>query len=270
MKEKLTYLQNCLKNDRVIRWPESCFPLKFYIAPFRWYKRQQNDSYKYFAHVKRALNTWEQASGGKVRFSIVQTLNESQVSLDWRRIDRKSLGHCYYEPDEQGRIFSADIEIGLSDGIIHQQYQDENEVYHTILHEIGHAIGLTGHSPYKTDIMYTPHQYGVVSLSQRDAFSLQWLYKLPLGISVQELAQKHGLSSNDIDDIILKICNKDKSTEFEDVKNSIRIPQKDLMNEQDTLAEIKKYNLGLQNIQISSNVQEYIKKNIIMPKDKDK
>lgn len=42
------------------------------------------------------------------------------------------------------------------------------------------------------------------------------------------------------------------------------------MSEQDKLAEMKKYNLGLQNIQISSNVQEYIKKNIIMPKDKDK
>lgn len=40
------------------------------------------------------------------------------------------------------------------------------------------------------------------------------------------------------------------------------------MSEQDKLAEMKKYNLGLQNIQIPSNVQEYIKKNIVLNKDK--
>ena len=86
--------------------------------------------------------------------------------------------------------------------------------------------------------------------------------------SVTELAQKHGIASNDIDYIIASISNAGKSKEFENVKNSIRIPQKDLMSEQDKLAEMKKYNLGLQNIQIPSNVQEYIKKNIVMNKDK--
>ena len=134
------------------------------------------------------------------------------------------------------------------------------------MHEIGHALGL-GHSPYDTDIMYTPHKYGVVSLSKRDAASIQWLYKLPLGISVTEMAKRYGVNSDNFDYIIANATGI-KNGEFESVKNSIKIPKKDLMNEQDRIAEIKKYNLGLQNIKISSDVQEYIKKKIIMPKDK--
>lgn len=266
--QHITYLQDNLKENRIVRWPESCFPLKFYIAPFRWYAKSGNDSYIYQAMVKRALQEWEKVSGGKVKFKVVNTLNESQVNLDWKRVDRKALGHCYFHFDNNSRLYSAEVQIGLSDGILHHQYQDENEVYHTILHEIGHSLGL-GHSPYDSDIMYTPHKYGVVKLSQRDAASLQWLYKLPYGISVKELGQKYGINSENIDDIILKIASGAKASHgFEDVKNSIKIPQKDLLTEQDTLAQLKKYNLGIQNVKISSNVEEYLKKNIIMKKDK--
>ena len=125
--EYLTYLQDNLKDNRLVRWPESCFPLKFYIAPFRWYARSGNDTYIYQALVKRALDAWEKVSAGKVRFKVVNTLNESQINLDWKRVDRKALGHCYFHFDNNSRLYSAEVQIGLSDGILHQQYQDEND-----------------------------------------------------------------------------------------------------------------------------------------------
>lgn len=259
-----TYIQSCLRDSKIIRWPEHCFPLTFYMAPFRWYKAQ-NEGYKYQSIVKRALETWERVSNGKVKFKIVTSLNDSQINLDWKRIDRKALGHCYFHFDNAGRLYSAEVQIGLSDGTIHAQYQDENEVYHTILHEIGHALGL-GHSPYKEDIMYTPHRYGVINLSENDISTIQWLYRLPYGATVNEISNKYAIPSADFDFIIQKYSNSSHVSEFEEVKNSIILPKKDLIQEQETLAELKKFNLGLQNIQISPNVQDYIKKTLI---DKD-
>lgn len=264
--QKITYLQSNVKENKLIRWMDNSFPLKFYAAPFRWYKAQ-NEGYKYQALVKRALETWERASNGKVRFAMVNTLLESQVNLDWKRIDRKALGHCYFNFDNSGRLYSAEVQIGLSDGTIHAKYQDENEVYHTILHEIGHALGL-GHSPFTSDIMYTPHRYGIVNLSENDKRSIQWLYKLPYGTTVEEIAKRYGIQSNNIDDIILQLSQKNGPSEFENVKNSIIMPQKDLLEEQQNIAELKKYNIGLQNIQVSSDIQEYIKKNISMKNQK--
>lgn len=259
MSEKLTYLQYNLKNDRIIRWPDNFFPLTFYIAPFRWYKGKGSEAV-YYGMVTKALREWETASKGRCRFQLVNTLNESQINLDWKRVDRKSLGYCQFHFDATARLYSAEVQIGLSDGLLHAQYMDEKEVYHTILHEIGHSLGL-GHSPYQNDIMYTPHQYGNITLSKRDCYSIQWLYNLPCSVSIKETANKYNLTDNNLDDIIMKIVGEKHESQFERVKNSIQIPQKDLMQEQSKLGEIKKYQVfGLQNVQLPKISQDFFRK----------
>ena len=255
--EKKTYLQESVKNGLLIRW--NFMPLKVYIAPMKFYSKQGQDS-KYRALVKRALDGWHKISNGKVSFVIVDNLHNSNVNIEWKRVERSALGYCYFHYDKANRLYSAEVSIGLTEGLVHAEYMDEEEVYHTIAHEIGHAIGL-GHSPFKKDIMYVPHQKGVSGFGEGDKLSVNWLYTFPQGKTVPEIASKNGVGGNDIDEVIVKIISKEAKTDFEKVKDSVTTePARNLLDESENIANLKKYHIALQNIKISGELTEQIRK----------
>ena len=109
--------------------------------------------------------------------------------------------------------------------------------------------------------MYTPHQYGVASLSENDKYSINWLYRLPAGASVKQIAAKYGLSTtSDIDSVIRKIDEKNnpKSEKASKMQISTR---RDLLEEASNIGDLKRYNMLLQNISISPDVKNYLNKN---------
>ncbi len=259
-KQLISYLDKCLKKDMIVRWPDNCIPLSVYIAPFRWYKAQGNDSYTYKRMAMDAFKEWEKISNGKIKFKFVDALKGSHINLDWKRVDRNALGHCHFHYDNQGRFFSAEVQIGISDGLLHANYQDKNEVYHTILHEAGHALGLD-HSPFKEDMMYVPHQYGIIKPTQRDINTLKWLYKFPCGTGLAEILSYYGVSSDKgLDYIVFKEETKAKKGIEKEKKGPRPDQTEKINNDQNTLADINKFNLALQNINIPTNTQDYLKR----------
>lgn len=240
-------------------------PLKVYIAPMQFYSKQGED-YKYRGMVKQALEAWQKASNGRISFKIVGTLLESNVNIEWKRVERQALGYCTFQTDQNNRLYSAEVQIGLTEGLVHAQYMDDDEVYHTILHEIGHALGL-GHSPYTTDIMYTPHQKGVKRLSKNDKLTLKWLYILPQGATPAEIASKYGTSGSDIDEIVKKIIRRQNKSQFEEVKDNIKVkPERDLEEEQERIALMRKHHMALQNVKISDDIRNYLVNHKNQPK----
>lgn len=262
--QKKTYLQQSLQNGVLIHWAQGFMPLKFYIAPFNFYSKKGED-YKYREMVMKALDTWQKASMGKVSFAIVNSLYDSNINLEWKRVDRQALGYCKFNFDNLNRLYSAEVQIGISDGIIHHEYMSEDEVYHTIVHEIGHSLGL-GHSPFESDIMYSPHKYGVLNISKQDKATLQWLYRLPSGKTPSEIAAKHGIHTSDADDFVAQLIEKNVPSDFEKVKKSLETEKRDLLQEQENIADLKKYNLALQSIKVSDD----IKKMIVISQNKNK
>jgi len=252
-----TYLNGSVKNGSVMRWTIS--HLYVYIAPMKFYSKVGEDN-KYRKMVMDAFSAWQAALGGKLQFRFTSVLLESNINVDWKRVERSALGHCYFTWDQQGRPCGAEISIGLTDGRIHKEYDNDVEVYHTILHEVGHAIGL-GHSPYKEDIMYTPHQYGNATLSSNDKYTAQWLYRLSPGTSVKKFGEKYSINtSTDIDSIIRKIDSKDGTSKEQQEKIQITT-NRDLLEEAANIGDLKRYNMLLQNISLSDNVKNYLQNN---------
>ena len=251
-----TYLDYCFNKGKLSRWADNVMPLKVYIGKFNWYKSTSpSDELKYTQMIIDAFNLWEEKSGGLVSFERTMNLYDSNINIDWKRVDRKSLGSCTFNFDKQGRYYSAELSIGLSDGILHKQYMDENEVFHTIVHEIGHSVGL-GHSKTKGDIMYVPHEYGVTNISKNDLDTLRWLYKFPVGKTQSEiLAMYPQYKAVSVDDLVKKILNDGYKSEFEKTKELLiqNAQQKDLLEENQNIGDLKKYLMQLNNLQININ-----------------
>lgn len=166
-KSKENDFGNYLKDlDNKTKW--YFMPIKVYIQPS-----------PYTQTAIKAFQEWQYKSNNKIKFSYINKENGAQIKVYFvdkitNPISQDNLGVTNLKYIGNMNT-SAYIEIlKLTDS---KQMRSNRQIYPVILHEIGHALGLSGHSKNNNDIMYENNYINDYHLSNRDINTLKAIYK---------------------------------------------------------------------------------------------
>ncbi|HIN67357.1 MAG TPA: matrixin family metalloprotease [Candidatus Obscuribacterales bacterium] len=133
---------------------------------------------EYEESLRQAFDEWTQATNGKIKFAFIQDPGVAQMSVVWT--DDLHAPAMTAEAGVAKTAFGANgIETAEISLLTLDPLKDgplgKNRLFNTCLHEIGHALGLQGHSPHEDDIMSSTLivQQG---LSPRDVRTINALY----------------------------------------------------------------------------------------------
>ncbi len=172
-------------NEHVLlRWPERAMPLRVHLPPPPAGLLTDPDAAR--EAVRLGVLGWSDVvAPGLPSFVFVDDPGEADVPIVWSAKPRGwFIASCSYEID----VFNRRLDV--SHVLISGRWRGGDEaplpqLEAAVLHEIGHALGLTGHSPSPGDVMYkyVTHETRPV-LSERDRRTLQALYSRPNGARV--------------------------------------------------------------------------------------
>ena len=176
------YLDAVLSSGKLERWNPRSFPLKVYI------QAGSNVPAEYVQEVKNAFSTWEKATNGFVSFVYTKSPANANYKCIFpsdiknRNCDEKGMGtaaYQYFTYDASGNIQYSIVEFSVyaCDG---KTKWPREIFYSTALHEIGHGLGLRGHSTNSGDLMYPVSTATLerAKISQADMTTLRAIYSI--------------------------------------------------------------------------------------------
>ena len=169
-----------------LRWSDARMPLKVFIDRPSSDLEGYQESYSNI--LRQSFYDWSKASNKKVRFSFVPKESAADIKCYFTN-DPHYLGEGAEAGETRMKalgqaMLSADIYLRVKEEAGDFPYTD-NAVKGTCLHEIGHALGISGHSLNVSDIMFFSTPFAEVDrqLSPRDIKTLCKLYSQPTDVN---------------------------------------------------------------------------------------
>ncbi len=167
-------------DGRIMRFDE--MPIRVYIQ-----EAPSPPLARYIQTVYDALDAWRTASEGRFRFEITSEDESADILVFWSREPgrfqrRPRIAEAILIRLEHQRC-RVEIQVNLRQWPSLENW-DISSVYKAMLHEIGHAVGIWGHSPNPGDVLYYANDNE--QLSERDRNTLHRVYATPVGVGFHQ------------------------------------------------------------------------------------
>jgi len=164
-------------------WPADRRPVTVYFEPAEGVPGYRPELQ---ALVRKAMAEWQAALGGKVVFKYAETAAGASLVVAFtddasKMQSQDELGEAQMLHDNNGIITGRILYLTKPPSWSTTSTLTDRYFYNLALHEIGHALGVTGHSANTSDIMYYRSQVDDKreGLSAADKATIAAIYRHP-------------------------------------------------------------------------------------------
>ncbi|MBI4533753.1 MAG: tetratricopeptide repeat protein [Candidatus Melainabacteria bacterium] len=171
-----------ITGEGTYRWPSTSLPIKVFIDP-----AEDVEAFRESFHqaLLESFDAWMLATQNRLAYVLVQEKSQANIICEWtsnpqevseaNTQSERGMAHIYAK---DGNIRHATVKI-LTRPMLDQGSVSDDDIKKACLHELGHVLGLQGHSTNNHDVMFFTVDTSTVwpVLSKRDKATIARLYE---------------------------------------------------------------------------------------------